>query len=356
MPGYVSRPVFFALLILMCAQAAHAQTGALLTGTVTDEFTRLPIPGSAVILLRMDGSPILSAFTDSLGRFRLNVPGPGDYNVRAERIGYGIAETGGLRLGERDAIGFEFRLAPKAILLDSILVKGARAPALRPTEQLIHGRLLDDETRRPIPQGSIELREPGGRARARTITDANGLFRIVSPTPGAYRLHAEHIGYQSAEQDLVMMLGDTLRLDFHLSTQAILLAPILVTASARPVGDRRVLAGMEELYSRMNRMRDATFLTRDSIARYEAMGVGTGQMLLRSAGIFSDSQFTVRGCAVPPRYYVDGAEIPADLTISIEDMYPPGVLEAIEVHRGPRIPAELNRGFPCAVIVIWTRR
>lgn len=353
-----ARSAFLALFLLTCACAAHAQTGTLLTGTVTDEFTRLPIPGAALTLLRADGSTVVSALTDSLGRFRVTVPEAANYNVRAERLGYGVAETGMIRLGERDAIGFEFRLAPRAILLDSILVRGTPTRPLRPTEQLIHGRLLDDETRTPIPQGSIELRERNGRVRVRTLTDANGLFRIVSPIPGAWKLHAEHIGHQSAEQDLVLMLGDTLRLDFHLSTQAVLLAPILVTASARPVSDRSVKVGMEEMYSRMNRMRDATFLTRDSIARYEERGFNTGAMLQSAASsIIADAQLTVRRClGTGVRFYINGAEIPPDFPISIDDMYPPATLEAIEVYREPIIPAELNRGFPCAVIVIWTRR
>jgi hypothetical protein len=63
----------------------------------------------------------------------------------------------------------------------------------------------------------------------------------------------------------------------------------------------------------------------------------------------------VQGCGAP-LLYVNGAYSPAGM-IPIVDMFPPSALEAVEVYRSPHIPSELRgAGWPCAVIVVWTRR
>ncbi len=349
------------------ALAQQAAGGPLLIGRVTDEYTGGLIEGSAIRLLDGEGRQILTVFSDGQGRFVLPVPRAGAYDVRAERLGYGTAATGEITIRQGDTIRFEFKLAPQAIVLDSILVLGS--PAARrigPTQQLIHGRLIDDDTRAPIAQGSIQLRRPDGKVLKSTITDANGLFRIVTPNPGAYQLHGERIGYQSSTQDLLTMPGDTIRLDFHLSVRAVLHAPILVTASARPIEDRRKLYGMEALFSRMNRNRagHGFIITRDAIARYEEQGFGTDWMLRQTTYGLVTSEFAagtaspalvVEGCGAP-HLYVNGAPTPPGM-IPILDMFPPSTLEAVEVYRRPHIPSELNNGgWPCAVIVVWTRR
>ena len=347
------------------ALAQQTAGGPLLIGRVTDEYTGAVIEGSAVLLVGGDGTPIRTVFSDGQGRFVLPVPAAGVYEVRAERLGYGRAATGEITIREGDTIRFAFKLAPQAIVLDSILVRGAEgARRIGPTQQLIHGRLIDDETRAPIAQGAIELRRPDGRVLRSTLTDAHGLFRIVTPGPGAYQLHGERIGYQASAQELITMPGDTIRLDFHLSARAVLHAPILVTASARPIADRRRLSGMEPLFSRMSRMRThGSIMLRDTIARYDEQGFSTAWMLthftsglVQTRNSLGTSILTVQGCGGPPQMYINGAFMPSGM-FSVADAYPPSTLEAVEVYRSPEIPAELNRGrWPCAVIVLWTRR
>ena len=78
--------------------------------------------------------------------------------------------------------------------LDSILVSGrSEERRVRAGEQLIHGRLIDEETHSTIPGATVELSSKGKRVSS-TLADPNGLFRIITPLPGAYTLRAQRIG------------------------------------------------------------------------------------------------------------------------------------------------------------------
>jgi carboxypeptidase family protein len=263
-----------AVLWVVVAASVSAQGGAssagLLRGVLRDGLTRLPVAVAGIRLIARDGNTIATAFSDSAGRFQIRVAAAGTYRLAAERIGYETMRSQPLAIAAGDTLTLEVRISPSAVLLDSILVRAEQEPRpVRAGEQLIHGRLLDDATREPIPQGTIRLLLENGQTAATAITDAQGLFRLISPRPATYVLRGERIGYQTSEQKaLHLMPGDTLRIDFHLSAQAALLAPILVTASAREVTDRYRLVGMDDFMRRMGRYsksRLGSFLTRDSI-------------------------------------------------------------------------------------------
>jgi hypothetical protein len=114
--------------------------------------------------------------------------------------------------------------------------------------------------------------------------------------------------------------------------------------------------GMDDFYRRMMTMERAIsgqFMTRDSIAQWE--GSTTTHMLMQFRGIDvrSASQILMRNCR--PRIYADGIEyelMPGD---RIEDVFPPHMLEAVEVYVGQNVPGEFF-GRSCGVIVFWRRR
>jgi len=228
-------------------------------------------------------------------------------------------------------------------------------------EQLVYGRLLDDDSGEPISQGLIRLLRESGSTAVTTLSDNEGLFWLVSPSAGTYRLQAERIGYKtSTGPELHLMLGDVIALDFYLSVEAILLNPLVVTATARPFEDRYGLTGMGDFlrrYTAHSRSGFGEFMTRDSIAKYEDWVLSTGHMLaLTTMSVWAHSSrsgtVTLRG-RCQPRYYMDGMELPPQ--------YPlwalmPDQLEAVEVYVRPTIPAEFSHGFPCGVVAFWYRR
>jgi hypothetical protein len=159
----------------------------------------------------------------------------------------------------------------------------------------------------------------------------------------------------------------------------VLLAPIIVTGSAREWLVRREQNGMEDFNNRLKRYGNSGFggfITRDSLAGYERDRFSMRRII--ELHFFQPPL----GCTPGFDVYVNGApflvELPRDLRTyqemvaalgqKIDDAFAPGGLEAIELYTAPTIPAEFatptlrgvntgNRyGPPCNVIALWTRR
>lgn len=61
--------------------------------------------------------------------------------------------------------------------------------------QTFQGRVLDQEDEAPVGTALVRLLDPDGRDVAVALADEAGRYRLRAPEPGAYRLHAERIGY-----------------------------------------------------------------------------------------------------------------------------------------------------------------
>ncbi|HZD06267.1 MAG TPA: carboxypeptidase-like regulatory domain-containing protein, partial [Longimicrobiales bacterium] len=326
LPRYL-HPAGFLLALLVAAAPARAlgrqdttTVRPLVRGTVLDEQSGRPVAGAVVRLLGGDGATLRSAASDRAGRFSLEGPSPGVYGLRAERIGYAPRDVASLALTVADTVDLELRLTPTPLLLDTIRVSTARAA--RPPgagEQLIRGRLLDDENGEAVAYGLVRLLWAGSSV-ASVITREDGSFRLVSPRAGTYRLRAERMGYTTAEsEDLYLELGDTLTVELHLAVDAVPLEPLTVTASARPWEGRTPLVGMEAFFLRYSRYSGSgfgDFVTRDSIAVWEDRVQTTGHMLRWTTHLVRQveprtGQVTLRG-GCEPTYYLNGTMVPYD--------------------------------------------
>jgi hypothetical protein len=359
------RLLFAAALILVaCGTAVAQDAGATqqltVRGTVMDNQTRAPVGSVVLQLVDSAGRRVVSTVSNAQGLFQLSAPAVSRYTLRAERLGYFTAERALGRVTGRD-LSVEVAISPRPILLDSMLVPGvAAARRLGPTEGLLHGRLIDDRTREPIAGGTIELFTSAGRRLKTVTTDPSGLFRLVTPIPGSYFVRAASMGYRTADSPpLKTVLGDTLRFNFNLLTDAVLLAPIVVTASARDLLNRMDQTAMSEFYGRMNRFAKSgfgEFMTRDSIALYE--DYYDTPWLLTFKLNWDSRAF---GCSGTASYLNGGPWQPMEGP-SLAALFSPRSLEAIEVYRAPRIPGEFITPVdgayapPCKVIVLWTRR
>jgi hypothetical protein len=360
-------------------QPRPAQQQGVVHASVQDATTGAPVESANVSLLDEDSLSLVTSRTDARGRASLPVLAAGTFRIRAELVGYRTAVSDPLTLGAGDTATVEFRLETTPFLLDSILVSvRGEGRSLRVGEQLVFGRLLDDDTRAPIPGGTVRLLAGRGSEAASVTTNDQGQFWLISPRAGTYRLEAGRLGYQTSESPEVnLMPGDSVGFDFHLSTQAVLLAPITVTSSRRPWNDRAPLIGMESFLSRYERFARAgfgMFMTRDSIAVWDSRTRSVGDMLrakvpaVRSVVPFGDPQAPGMAGAIIirdgratggairetciPNYWLDGAPVPYDVVAS----YGPSDLQAVEVYVSPNIPAEFLTGFPCGVVAYWTRR
>lgn len=380
-----------AALFWVAPPAVRAQVDTLssrVQGLLLDERTGMPVSAGLIRLLTPGGEVAATVESNVEGWFSIQTPGPGEYHLRVERVGYQTKESGSFSLPPGHVLSVQIQLAPAPLALDSVWVTGRRRP-LRQGEQLILGKLLDYESGEPIAQGTVSLLKAYGQGPddvdvvEEVISDDGGFFNLLSPAPGEYRLRGERIGYlRSESSNLLLMPGDSVVFDLYLSMTAIVMDPITVRASARPWGNRYSLLGMSSFFDRITRFGQSGmggFLTRDSIARYEG-GMNTPQMLMASMMEVRsmDTQGVIlRGGAMPggctPTYYLNGVEVwrgaPAHQSMaggggspSIAQGDNPGLifapedLEGVEVYVFPTIPAEFNRGFPCGVVSLWTRR
>jgi hypothetical protein len=357
----LSRAVGGSILVFSITQAAGAQRMGV-SGTVIEELSRTPVYGATIRLLTDTGRVLATTTTGVLGGFRLDVSSPGVYRLRIEGLGYQRKDSAPIEIEAGRVRVVELEVARQPMLLDSVMIRAAAdAPPLGPTQQLVHGRLLDDDTGEPIPDGTIELRDARKKTAAKVITDASGMFRLVTPSPGEYSLYVERPGYRPSEQsDLNLTLGDTVVVEFRLSRRAALLAPVLVTASAKPWMERERRRGIEQLYVRMKRFgkqRNAQFILRDTIDAYDQRSFTIGQMLDRVVRVPFERG---PGC-LGSKTYVE--RFPIDVSSAYYEL---NNLDVIEVYSHPAIPAEFAAPMfapgqrsaavrPCRVIVYWTR-
>ncbi len=114
---YLSR-AFLIIAGTLCAPAmvVAQQTGGTVTGTVVDAASRTPIPS---VRIEIVGTP-RATIADASGKFRLSLLKPGQYQVRALRIGF-AASAQSVNITEGGTATADFTLTPVAISLEEVV-------------------------------------------------------------------------------------------------------------------------------------------------------------------------------------------------------------------------------------------
>ena len=110
-------PLVFGLLI-PAALAAQAVEIRLL-----DNSTRAPVAGAIVRLLG-DGGAVAQGLTDELGRIVLRAPGPGQFRIRTDRIGWSGTVTDPFALASGDLVRRVLVLPSQRVVLPVLEVRG----------------------------------------------------------------------------------------------------------------------------------------------------------------------------------------------------------------------------------------
>ncbi len=233
--------------------------------------------------------------------------------------------------------------------------------ALPSSAQVVRGRLLDSMSDGPIPEGRVELLDEDGRTVARTTTDSAGAFVVMAELPGRYVLRGSAYGFRTATTpEVALETNEHINVRFVLSPDAVLLAPLEITAKTRPLISGMTLASYHE-----RREHGLGFaITPEQIARQNPRAVS--DLLRQVPGVRVDWAFggsTIRipgtgarfgGC--PVKVVLDGLEFRWGSTtvddIPVHDVY------AIEVFRNlAEMPIEMaGSDARCGVVAIWTRR
>jgi hypothetical protein len=255
----------------------------------------------------------------------------------------------------------------RSIIISLVLLTSAR-PA---SAQVLHGRVLEDASERPIGQATVELLEATShRSVMVVITDSLGRFMLRPTTRGEFKLRTASLGFREATS-AKFPLGpiDTLELEMRLKVDAVLLAPLTVTASARPWHEMMKPPGLWPFYERksfMEKLGLGRFVTRDLIDNWAG---NVTQLVGTVPGVVITSNGRTQSVAIrrsvpglgsgecQPLFFLNGAKINL-AGMSLDDFVDVTTLEAVEVYRGPsELPGEYaGSDARCGAIGLWTRR
>jgi hypothetical protein len=95
-------------------------------GQVVDSVSGLPASAGFVVLIDANNRELARTLSGPRGEFSLRAPSPGTYRLRSERIGYRLAVSVPIELGEQDTIRYTFRILPIPVTLSAVEVEGRR--------------------------------------------------------------------------------------------------------------------------------------------------------------------------------------------------------------------------------------
>jgi hypothetical protein len=97
------------------------------------------------------------------------------------------------------------------------VVQTPRAPA--PIGARVTGRVTAKETGEPLDDVQIVISVPS--TRLGTVSSESGAFRIANVPPGTYEIRAARVGLTSATRQITVVDGDSVELDFEMSTYTV---------------------------------------------------------------------------------------------------------------------------------------
>ena len=177
------RYIIISILLTTSLLFAITQQNGAISGFVKDEATREPIPGAMVFAA---GPSRGMDTTCQMGGYNISNLVPGRYEVRAH------------------AQGYEMSIFPQPV----VVVAGETTRQVNfflrrvPEHGVISGKVIDTQTRRPIPNALIVAEGP---VRREARTNLHGDYLIGHLPPGAYRVIANAHGYQPERRENVMV-------------------------------------------------------------------------------------------------------------------------------------------------------
>jgi len=223
------------------------------------------------------------------------------------------------------------------------------------TGQTVRGHLYDSETRGPVINGTVALRDDLGAIVARTDTDEEGAFELTARTSGTYFLLAVGLGYRSTPTgQFELGEGEVATIDISLSPEPLELDPLSVEARRQRMVAKLTHHGFYE----RQRQGFGSFLTPEQIKRWPAVTVS--DILRHAPFVHAEYKGSAQGTSIrirkygncSPALYVDGRKLAPGF--EIEYAVDPENVVAVEVFRGTTQILPQWAGYQtCGVILIW---
>ncbi len=197
------------LLLLLLHAPLRAQQPGVVTGTVVDATTHLPVAGASV---RLGDEP--GVRTDAAGHFRLPAMDPGTRPLRVEGFGYAAREVSvDVRPGEE--VRVDVRLDPQPVTLPGVVARAAAS--------LTDGYRLE----------RADLQRAGARTAADALKSLPGVV-LHTTGPGG----PQYLSIRGANESSVLVLVDGVPLNDPVTGQA-----DLTRVSAASIASITVLPG-----------------------------------------------------------------------------------------------------------------
>lgn len=246
------------------------------------------------------------------------------------------------------------------LLLPLLWVSTANEAAAQ--QGTVTGVVTDSRSMQPVrgPQISVV-----GTTRG-TLADQNGRFSI-DVDPGTHTLRVTMLGYRTAEQEVTVVAGETVQIEFSLTQAALQLDAIVATGQAagtqrRAIGNTVSSIQGEQLaelapMSNVREMMTARAPGLTYLANSGQAGAG-GRIRIRGSGSFLGSN-------QEPVVYVDGMRIQSTNTLgggstvqpqSALDVINPQDIESIEIIKGPAASTLYGADAAAGVIQIFTKK
>jgi hypothetical protein len=220
--------------------------------------------------------------------------------------------------------------------------------------QEVRGHLYDSETRGPVVNGTVALRDSLGAVVARTGSGEDGAFSVTAPHPGRFSLLAVGLGYRSAPSgEFVVEPGGEVTVDVFLSPKPIELPGFDIGGGTFQERIERVQIGLDLRLARLPG--ESKVVAADRVRVYDTIQAKDPYRLLwRELRLgWSFNQETLRaprgwGRSVVPEVYLDDRRtwlinlvlMPNSSICRVEWYEPPPFMP------GPNVPFQL-RAYTC---------
>jgi len=237
-----------------------------------------------------------------------------------------------------------------------LILSGAQPLA---AQVLLSGRVIEDDSLQAVAGARVSLFDLFERFLASATTDARGRFQFSVEKASAVRIRVQRIGYKETLTPVLRFdRNKSLDVEVRVRTDAVILAPLEVTAVSATAGNR-FFSGFEQRRQRGMRV----FFTREDIERRKPAYVtdliaSVPGVHVSGSGTGSRRVVTIGRNNCPAQVYVDGFFVNVASSMSLDEVVGVKEIEGIEVYSGlGTVPAEfLSSRARCGVIVVWTRR
>lgn len=141
--GFIHGLLVHGLLVL-AAGTPPAADAQVVRGRLLDADGETGVGGAMMTLVHFDGTEVDRTLSSVDGRFRVTAPTPGNYRLRAERIGYATAFSRYFEVAAGKTVRMDMSASVEAISLVGIEASGERRCGVEPKKGLKLARVWDE--------------------------------------------------------------------------------------------------------------------------------------------------------------------------------------------------------------------